>query len=88
MVVVEANACGLPVVVVKHPMNAAVELVKHNQNGFAVEASEASLAEGIITALKSKEKMQGACIEFARDYDWDKIVCNLENFYQKVTNYP
>ncbi len=86
MVVVEANACGLPVVVVKNPMNAAVELVKNDQNGFAVEASEAALAEGIITALKNKEKMQGACIEFAKDYDWDKVVSNLENFYQKVTH--
>jgi glycosyltransferase involved in cell wall biosynthesis len=84
MVVLEANACGLPVVVVKHPMNAAVELVKENNNGFAVEESEVALAEGIITAIKNKEKMQGACIEFARGYDWDEIVSNLENFYQKV----
>lgn len=28
MVVLEANACGVPVVVVDHPMNAAKDLVK------------------------------------------------------------
>jgi len=27
MVVIEANACGIPVIVVKHEMNAATELV-------------------------------------------------------------
>ena len=27
MVVIEANACGIPVVTVNHPMNAAVDLV-------------------------------------------------------------
>ncbi len=86
MVVLEANACGLPVIVVNHPMNAAVELVENNQNGFIVEASEKALAEVIITALKNKDKMQEACIEFARDYDWDEIVDDLEEFYQEVAS--
>jgi glycosyltransferase involved in cell wall biosynthesis len=86
MVALEANACGLPVVVVNHPMNAAAELVTNNQNGFIVEASEAALADGIISALKNKKKMQDACIEFARGYDWDEIVLKLEDFYQEVTS--
>ncbi|MEN6329380.1 MAG: glycosyltransferase family 4 protein [Methanobacteriaceae archaeon] len=86
MVVLEANACGLPAVVVNHPMNAAVELIKNDENGFIVEASETALAEGIITGLKRKNSMQEACIEFARGYDWDQIVLNLEDFYQEVIN--
>lgn len=84
MVVLEANACGLPVVVVEHPMNAAVELVKNNQNGFIVEGSEVALADGIITGLKNKKNLEAACVEFARGYDWDEIVLNLEDFYQEV----
>jgi glycosyltransferase involved in cell wall biosynthesis len=84
MVVLEANACGLPVVVVRHPMNAAVDLVTNNQNGFIVEASQTALAEGILRGLKEKETMQDACVEFARGYNWDGIVRNLENYYQEV----
>lgn len=86
MVVLEANASGLPVVVVNHPMNAAVELVKNNQNGFIVEASEKALADGIINGLNQKENLQEACIEFAQAYDWDEIVIDLEDFYQEVTS--
>jgi glycosyltransferase involved in cell wall biosynthesis len=86
MVVLEANACGLPVVVVNHPMNAAIELVKNNENGFIVEASEKALADSIITGLNHKNDMQDACIEFAQGYDWAGIVLDLEDFYQKVTS--
>jgi len=86
MVVLEANACGLPVVVVNYPMNAAVDLIKDNENGLVAEASETGLADGIITCLREKKNMQDSCIELARGYDWDKIVLNLEDFYQNVIN--
>ncbi len=86
MVVLEANACGLPVVVVNHPMNAAVELVKNNQNGFIVDATEKALAEGITAGLKEKKNMQEACIEFARGYDWEEIVLDLEDFYHELAS--
>jgi glycosyltransferase involved in cell wall biosynthesis len=67
-------------------MNAAIELVKNNENGFIVEASEKALADSIITGLNHKNDMQDACIEFAQGYDWAGIVLDLEDFYQKVTS--
>lgn len=84
MVVLEANACGLPVVVVDHPMNAAKDLIKDNVNGFIAEISEKSLADKIIKAINSKEKMTDSCLEFAKEYDWNKIVNKLEIYYGEL----
>lgn len=81
MVVVEANACGVPVVVVDHPMNAAKDLITPGKNGFISEMTEESLSNNIINGLNSKEKMEDACRNFAKDYDWDKIVDQLEIAY-------
>ena len=57
MVVLEANACGLPVVVVDHPMNAAKDLIIPDENGFIADVSEDSLAGKIVEAIESREKM-------------------------------
>ncbi len=81
MVVLEANACGVPVVVVDHPMNAAKDLVTPGKNGFIADVSEDSLSNKIIDGMNSKEKMKDLCKDFAKDYDWDKIVDQLETVY-------
>ncbi|OPY24246.1 MAG: Trehalose synthase [Methanobacterium sp. PtaU1.Bin242] len=84
IVVLEANACGLPVVVVDHPMNAAKDLIKDGENGFICEISEKMMADKIIAGINGKEKMKDSCVEFASGYDWDKIVIELEKFYHAV----
>lgn len=81
MVVVEANACGVPVVVVDHPMNAAKDLIIPGENGFIADVSIDSLSNNIIDGINSTEKMSDKCKAFARDYDWDKIVSQLETTY-------
>ena len=86
MVVLEANACGLPVVVIDHPMNASIDLIKDNINGFIAEFSENSLADKILEGINGKNMMKDSCIDFARGYDWDEIVRDLEDFYLKVLN--
>lgn len=83
MVVVEANACGLPVVVVEGSMNAAVDLVNEGINGFITPANKNDMSIQINQALKEKDKLQGKCIEFAQQYDWNEIVSHLEDYYQK-----
>lgn len=84
MVVLEANACGLPVLVIDYPMNAAVDLIKDQINGIITEPSVRDLANGIIIGIKGKNRMQDACVEFAHSYDWDKIVVDLEDYYRDV----
>ncbi len=83
MVVVEANACGLPVVVIDNTLNAAVDLINPGKNGFIANASAEDLSEKIIKALKHSQKMRTDCIQSAQQYDWDAIVRNLEKFYQE-----
>ncbi|SCG85543.1 glycosyltransferase family 4 protein [Methanobacterium congolense] len=80
MVVVEANACGLPVVVYEHEMNAARDLIDENVNGFIAKDSK-DMAEKIIMGIDNHETMSDACITSAKRYDWDGIVQKLEEVY-------
>ena len=80
MVVVEANACGLPVVVYEHEMNAARDLIDENVNGFIATDSK-DMAEKIIMGMERHDTMKDACVNSAKRYDWDGIVQKLEEVY-------
>jgi glycosyltransferase involved in cell wall biosynthesis len=80
MVVVEANASGLPVVVYEHEMNAARDLIDENVNGFIATDSN-DMAEKIIMGMKRHDTMKDACVNSAKRYDWDGIVQTLEEVY-------
>ncbi|HTX60697.1 MAG TPA: glycosyltransferase family 4 protein [Methanobacterium sp.] len=81
MVVLEANACGIPAIVVDHPMNAAKDLITPGKNGFVADATEESLSKNILMGMKSKKEISRYCQEMASEYDWDKIVKKLEITY-------
>lgn len=83
IVVIEANACGLPVVVINHEMNAATDLIEHNESGFISNLSAEEIANYIVNGISKKEKMQEKCIKNAEQYNWDEIVNSLERFYIK-----
>jgi glycosyltransferase involved in cell wall biosynthesis len=80
MAALEANACGLPVVTVKHRMNAVMDLVT-KETGTVSQPTEQALAESICRMLQKKEKMRGRCIEEARKYDWEEICDRAEKVY-------
>jgi glycosyltransferase involved in cell wall biosynthesis len=80
MVALEANACGLPVVTVKHRMNAVSDLVKEN-TGEVCEMSPEALAEGLFRLLQRSDAMRGSCREMARMYDWEEICDRAERVY-------
>ncbi len=84
IVVIEANACGLPVVVVNHKMNAAVDLVQDGINGFRADALPEDIADKIIKSIENKEKMESKCIDNSEEYDWNKIVDALEKVYMEI----
>lgn len=84
IVLLEANACGLPVITTKHPQNAACELVVDGKNGFLCELSEEDMAQKIMTALVRREDMSQSCIDHAREYDWNKMVDMIEGVYQSA----
>ena len=80
MAALEANACGLPVVTVKHRMNAVMDLVT-KETGAVCQPTEQALAEAICRTLQKKEKMRGRCIEEAKKYDWEEICDKAERVY-------
>jgi glycosyltransferase involved in cell wall biosynthesis len=81
MVVVEANACGIPVVVVDYPMNAAKDLVQEGENGYISKPNPEDLAQTIIKTLKNNNNMVETSKSMSKNYDWDRIVDELENVY-------
>jgi glycosyltransferase involved in cell wall biosynthesis len=82
IVVLEANACGLPVVTVNHPRNAAKDLVVSGENGFVCQLSEEDLAGKILLAIENKKAMENKCRDYARQYDWDRVADQLEDVYK------
>jgi glycosyltransferase involved in cell wall biosynthesis len=81
MAALEANACGLPVVTLRHRMNAVTDLVKNT--GFVCEPSPESLADGIVKGLAAKSEMNERCKRAAEDYDWERICDLAEKVYSR-----
>lgn len=76
VVVIEANACGLPVVTVRHEYNAARDLIQEGINGLLAEPTAEDIAEKIMIVLTNRDTMDpSAGIE---QYDWKAIVHRLE----------
>ncbi len=90
MVVIEAFACGVPVVTVKERYNAAQGLVEDGVNGFVVELGERGLAEGVRKILENGsyyEEMAVSAFKKAEKYEWDKILSQLYSFYESLLDF-
>ena len=87
IVVMEAFACGTPVITVKEDRNAASELV-NEETGFVVDLDVRELSRAINILMnvteETREKMSKSAIEKASTYDWDKIVEQLIHLYGEV----
>jgi glycosyltransferase involved in cell wall biosynthesis len=81
LVVVEALACGVPVITTDHPDNQARLLIEHGVTGWLCQPSGAGLAEAIQQSrcteadLTRAEETLGNC-------DWDRIVGRLASLYE------
>ncbi len=87
IVVIEANACGLPVIVIKNKWNAAQELIEVNKTGLISENTAESLAERIKQLLEDdnlRHQMSEAAIKKAIDFDWNIIANKIEKYYLTV----
>ena len=82
IVVLEANACGLPVVTVEHSRNAASGLIEEGKNGSKCKLFPDDMAEKITQLLDNKIIGQ-KCIEHAKQFDWDYIANKVEAFYNE-----
>jgi len=82
--VIEANACGLPVITVDHHQNAARHLIRGNQTGYVSKLEGDALAEKIMLTLENQAAMKSSCVEFSKQYDWEELIIRLEQVYLKV----
>lgn len=85
IVVIEANACGVPVITIDSPMNAAKDLVTH-ENGWVIKDDVDELA-GKINELISNgisSNLRNNCRRFANQYDWNHIASKTEEFYSNI----
>lgn len=87
IVVVEANAAGLPAIVIDHPENASKDLIEDGVEGFVCNLDEATIADKIGLLLSNESlrlRMGKAAVENARKYDMNTIVHTVESVYQSV----
>lgn len=78
IVVLEANACGIPVITVNGKNNASQYLIKNNINGYVTEIHEKYIAKEISKAL---EKTSWITKEYVKKYDWDDIIMMFKEVY-------
>lgn len=86
IVVIEAFACGVPIITVNCPGNAAYELV-NEKTGMAVNLDAAEIGKAICSLIKCvslRERMGDAAKNEAKKYDWDAITGNLSNLYDAL----
>ena len=83
MVVIEANACGVPVITVNEDDNAAKELIINGKNGFVCRLEEKTLAKKIQSLLKNNfyKKMEKDCISISKNYDLGTLTKKIEEVY-------
>jgi glycosyltransferase involved in cell wall biosynthesis len=89
MVVMEAFACGIPVITVNEERNAASELV-NGETGFVTELKACRLSHAINVLMDRTdgdiEKMSKSAIDKAGVYDWDTIAEHLIHFYSGIVS--
>ena len=86
MVVIEAFACGVPVVTVKEMYNAAQGLVEDGVDGLVVELGDREIAKAvqkIIGKNSDYRKISEAAFRKAEKYDWTEAVVKIENSYEE-----
>lgn len=85
MVVIEAFACGVPVVTVKAKYNAAQGLVEDGVDGFIVELDEGEIAKAVVKKIgkpSGNTKTSEAALRKAENHDWEEIVKNIQLVFE------
>lgn len=88
LTIIEANACGIPVITTKTEWNNVEEYLNNNgESGIIAKESVEGLSsqiEKLLTNKKLREKMGKNGYEKAKNYDWDKIAEQTVELYSKI----
>lgn len=86
--ILEANACGVPSIVVDAPDNGSTAVVADGETGFVTEPGSDAIAERIVDVL-TDDALRARLSEGARAYgeahDWEAIVDDLERVYERAS---
>lgn len=85
--ILEANACGLPIVCYSHPLGIDPNFVRDGETGLFVRAVDpTALADGIVDMLDrvAKRPVREFCLENARNHHWDAIFDRYERLASEV----
>jgi len=84
----EAYACGLPAIVVRHPLGIDDSLVRNGETGWWAAAPEPeALAATMLEAVADEDRlrrMRDAVRRFVRQYDWDEVASQCESRYRAM----
>lgn len=88
---IEANACGLPIVVYKSDLGIDPEFISENINGFSIKnPSVENLANKIESILnldyENIKAIKIGSMNFSMAYDWNNIVDSYCEIFQKILN--
>lgn len=81
IVVIEANACGLPVITVDVEGNASKDLIVQGENGYVCKFDSDSIANSIIEQLKKRSNPE-YYIKYSDKYDWSNVFPKIVNLYK------
>ncbi|MBS7644354.1 glycosyltransferase family 4 protein, partial [Candidatus Bathyarchaeota archaeon] len=88
MATLEAMAAGTPVVIMKAPLNAALDYVRDGQNGLVIEPNKPdAIAKAIMLLFEDSDlylKLVQNGFSVAGLYNWDTIAGMLGKFYRSI----
>ncbi len=86
--VLEANACGLPVIAYKDDQGLDGDLICEGKNGFWVDgvnpARLASKIDELLRDRKLKNILKESVIQYAEDYDWSVIGERYNEYFLSI----
>lgn len=81
IVVIEANACGLPVITVDVDGNASKDLIIQGENGYVCKFDSESIADTILVQLEKRSNPE-YYVKYSDKYDWSNVYPKIVNLYK------
>lgn len=82
VVILEALACGTPVVATR--VGAVSELIQDGRNGFVADATQDAFAARLRLALARSATMRETCRQTAQRYGWGRVAKKMLELYKEV----